>query len=304
MKPLSQTAMAEATRLTTEGRLDEAMALLRGVISGASAPSSEVAAEPRPARPKARQFIDMVPPSPETGECWKSPLHTAGDTSFVPKGARMFPGHHPRTELAGHAPVLPKGARFEQLAFANEAGSRHYKLYIPSSLLGQPAPLLMMLHGCTQSPDDFAAGTRMNLLAEEFGFLAAYPAQAKSSNPSKCWNWFRPGDQRRGEGEPALIAGIAQQIAKDYPIARSQIYVAGLSAGGAAAAIMGEAYPDISRRSAYIPGWPVVPPAISRRHSPPCGRATRAPSCINRPALHVLSRPSYFTTIATAPSAP
>jgi poly(hydroxyalkanoate) depolymerase family esterase len=85
----------------------------------------------------------------------------------------------------------------------------------------------------------------MNLLAEEFGFMAVYPAQAKSSNPSKCWNWFRPGDQRRGEGEPALIAGIAQQIAKDYPIARSQIYVAGLSAGGAAAAIMGAAYPDI-----------------------------------------------------------
>ena len=85
----------------------------------------------------------------------------------------------------------------------------------------------------------------MNLLAEELGFLVAYPAQPKSSNPSKCWNWFRPGDQRRGQGEPALIAGIAQQIAKDYPIARSQFYVAGLSAGGAAAAIMGAAYPDI-----------------------------------------------------------
>ena len=242
MKPLSQTAMAEATRLTTEGRLDEAMALLRGAISD----TSEVDAEPQPAPSKARQFIDMVPPSPATGGCWTSPLHAATHSGSAPESARPFPGLHPRTPpVAGRATVLPKGARFEQLAFANEAGSRHYKLYIPSSLTGQSVPLVMMLHGCTQSPDDFAAGTRMNLLAEEFGFLVAYPAQPKSSNPSKCWNWFRPGDQRRGQGEPAVIAGIAQQIAKDYPIARAQIYVAGLSAGGAAAAIMGVAYPDI-----------------------------------------------------------
>ena len=242
MKPLSQTAMAEATRLTTEGRLDEAMALLRGAISGAS----EVDAEPQPAPSKARQFIDMVPPSPATGGCWTSPFHTAAHSGSAPKSARPFPGLHPRTPpAAGRATVLPKGARFERLAFGNEAGSRHYKLYIPSSFTGQSVPLVMMLHGCTQSPDDFAAGTRMNLLAEEFGFLVAYPAQPKSSNPSKCWNWFRPGDQRRGQGEPAVIAGIAQQIAKDYPISRAQIYVAGLSAGGAAAAIMGAAYPDI-----------------------------------------------------------
>lgn len=246
MKPLSQTAMAEATRLTTEGRLDEAMALLRGTISGVSAaPSSDADFEPQPAPPKAGPFIDMVPPSPATGGCWTSPFHAAADSSSSPEGARILPGLRLRTWPAGRATVLPAGARFEQLAFANEAGSRDYKLYIPSSFTGEPVPLVMMLHGCTQSPDDFAAGTRMNLLAEEFGFLVAYPAQPKSSNPSKCWNWFRPGDQRRGQGEPALIAGIAQQVAKDYPIARSQIYVAGLSAGGAAAAIMGAVYPDI-----------------------------------------------------------
>ena len=249
MKPLSQTAMAEATRLTAAGRLDEAMALLRGAISRAPspAPSSETDAERRPAPPpSAPEFIDMVPPSPATGACWTSPLHTAADSSPDNESARTFAKLRLRTPHAGgRATALPTGARFEQLAFANEAGSRHYKLYIPSSFTGQPVPLVMMLHGCTQSPDDFAAGTRINLLAEEFGFLVAYPAQPKSSNPSKCWNWFRPGDQRRGQGEPALISGIAQQVAKDYAIARSQIYVAGLSAGGAAAAIMGAAYPDI-----------------------------------------------------------
>lgn len=248
MKPLSQTAMAEATRLTTEGRLDEAMALLRGAISGApAASSSEADTERQPTPPPgAPQFMDMVPPSPTTGESWTPPRDAPVDGGSDKEAARIFPGLHPRTPPAGgRATILPTGARFEQLAFANEAGSRHYKLYVPSGFIGQPVPLVMMLHGCTQSPDDFAAGTRMNLLAEEFGFLVGYPRQPKSSNLSKCWNWFRPGDQRRGQGEPALIAGIAQQIAKDYPIARSQIYVAGLSAGGAAAAIMGSAYPDI-----------------------------------------------------------
>jgi poly(hydroxyalkanoate) depolymerase family esterase len=249
MKPLSQAAMAEATRLTAAGRIDEAMEMLRGAISAAPSPAAESEAEAgrrQPASPpRAPEFIDMVPPSPATGGCWTSPLHTAADSNPAPERERIFPTLRPRTGPAGRETVLPAGARFEQLAFANEAGSRDYKLYVPSSFAGQPAPLVMMLHGCKQSPDDFAAGTGMNLLAEELGFLVAYPAQPKSSNPSKCWNWFRPGDQRRGQGEPALIAGIAQQIAKDYPIARAQIYVAGLSAGGAAAAIMGAVYPDI-----------------------------------------------------------
>src|SRR5688572_31406994 len=266
MKPLSQTAMAEATRLTTEGRLDEAMALLRGAVSGASlAPSSEADFEPQPAPPKARQFIDMVPPSPATGGCWTSPLYAAADDGSARESTRIFPGLRPRTQPDRRAPILPKGARFEQLAFANEAGSRDYKLYVPSSFTDQPVPLVMMLHGCTQSPDDFAAGTRMNLLAEEFGFLVAYPAQPKSANPSKCWNWFRPGDQCRGQGEPAVMAGIAQQIATDFPIARSQIYVVGLSAGGAAAAILGATYPDIFA-------------AVGVHSGLACGAATDVPS--------------------------
>ena len=151
--------------------------------------------------------------------------------------------------LAGVRPrkalKIPDGAQFLNRSYACAAGSRSYKLYVPHRHHAGRPRLLVMLHGGTQDPDDFAAGTRMNALAEEHGLIVAYPSQCKSANASLCWNWFKPEDQMRGSGEPSIIAGITSEIAAEYDIDPARVYVAGLSAGGAMAAVMGATYPEL-----------------------------------------------------------
>ena len=153
----------------------------------------------------------------------------------------------PEAELSPrHERPAPLPGTFVEHAFVHSAGTRVYKLYVPSQhRVDAQMPLLLMLHGCTQSPDDFAAGTRMNMLAEQHGFLVAYPAQPAKANGSKCWNWFRPSDQTRAGGEPALLAALAQDIAREYAADSKRVYVAGLSAGAAMAVILGATYPDV-----------------------------------------------------------
>ncbi|MDQ3495064.1 MAG: PHB depolymerase family esterase [Pseudomonadota bacterium] len=165
-----------------------------------------------------------------------------------------------------HAPIQPRAAaapaaradapesagqaqgQFLARSFAGPAGTLAYKVYVPAGYAADASrrfPLLVMLHGCTQSPDDFAAGTRMNALADRHGLLVAYPAQSTNANGSKCWNWFRPQDQVRGMGEPALIAGVTAQVRADYRVDPARIYVAGLSAGAAMAVVLGRTYPEV-----------------------------------------------------------
>ena len=163
--------------------------------------------------------------------------------------------------------IVPDGTRFIEGTYSNPAGSRAYKLFIPSRYQERPLPLVVMLHGCTQSPDDFAAGTRMNFIAEEQNCFVVYPAQPSRANPAKCWNWFRTADQQRGSGEPSLIAGITRQIMESYLVDRKRVYVAGLSAGAAAAAIMGATYSDL-----YA--------AIGIHSGLACGVATDLPSAL------------------------
>jgi poly(hydroxyalkanoate) depolymerase family esterase len=125
-------------------------------------------------------------------------------------------------------------------------GSRNYRLYRPASLGPRAAaPLVLMLHGCTQNADDFAAGTRMNELAEEKGFLVAYPEQPSSANANRCWNWFEPAHQARAAGEPAILAAIVGAVTSRHNVKANHVYTAGISAGGAMAVILGATYPDL-----------------------------------------------------------
>ncbi len=140
---------------------------------------------------------------------------------------------------------IPQGAEFRQDRFACDAGSRNYRLYVPASAAQGVRGLVVMLHGCTQTPEDFARATGMNNLAETERFVVLYPEQSRGDNAQSCWNWFSRGDQRRDRGEPAILAGLARRVAQDHQVPKARIFVAGLSAGAAMAVILGQAYGDV-----------------------------------------------------------
>jgi poly(hydroxyalkanoate) depolymerase family esterase len=250
---LNQNTLREATRLTQAGQLTEATALLQRMFRGERAPAAPSPVPGRISLPGLTpQTIDL-----EAIDVGKADRAARTETPIAAPGRRqpLFDRAKDGTWLGlrgvKHAPastadIVPEGGSFIDGTFSNAAGSRTYKLFVPTGYRqGQPLPLIVMLHGCTQSPDDFAAGTRMNFIAEEQTCLVVYPAQRSDANPSKCWNWFRSADQQRDAGEPSLIAGITRQVMEDYSVDPARVFVAGLSAGGAAAAIMGATYGDL-----------------------------------------------------------
>jgi len=251
MRKFPATDMAGALRLTRQGRLKEALAMLQGKPANLTDPATEK--PPQFGKAGVLQFVDSA---------LKGVL---GNGSQLEPRELLKGTFRPVADIVSRP---SKPSRFEARSFANEAGSRKYKLFIPSGYRGEKLPLVVMLHGCTQSPDDFAAGTRMNDLAEEQEFLVAYPEQARSANVSKCWNWFNTGNQHRDQGEASLIAGITRQIMRDFAVLPGRVYIAGLSAGGALAAIMGSAYPEL-----YA--------AIGVHSGLACGAASDLPSALS-----------------------
>ncbi|GIQ75374.1 PHB depolymerase family esterase [Bradyrhizobium sp. RD5-C2] len=245
----NQETLREATRLTRAGQLTEATALLQRMLRGEHAPAAaslvpQIVGLPGGVAPAIDLNSNRIGGADlkaldTTAHRHRPLFDQAKDGTWLGlRGTKHAP--------ASKADIMPERTKFIDGKYSNNAGSRSYKLFIPSGYQrGQPHPLVVMLHGCTQSPDDFAAGTKMNFIAEEQNCLVVYPAQPCAANPSKCWNWFRAADQRRDEGEPSLIAGITRQVMRDYSIDPNCIFVAGLSAGGAAAAIMGATYSDL-----------------------------------------------------------
>ena len=238
--------MADALQLIRDGRLMEATALLQQGLGGAGQPPP-----PRPgpsrmlhSRPKA--YLSSLPRAGglldrlQARRPAELPVGLPGESPLVRTGVVRRPG----SDAAAAAASAPRG-KIRHLTHIDAAGSRTYDLYVPTGYTGEPVPLVVMLHGGTQDATDFAAGTRMNDLAEQHTFIVAYPEQSTAANNGRYWNWFRPHDQQREMGEPAILAGITRQIMSDYAVDQSRVYVAGFSAGGAMAAVMAATYPDL-----------------------------------------------------------
>ena len=217
--PVLPASMAEALALVRRGELQRASSLLMKGLQG-GAERAEPASGPHTAAARFRrrdiEDVDDIRAT-STAPVWpRAPAHTQGR------------------------------ARFSSVAFRHGGADHPFHLYVPASA-APPAgrAVILMLHGCTQDAQDFAQGTRMNAQAERTGALVLYPTQQRAANHNGCWNWFRPEDQRAGAGEPALLLAMLGHVMATEAVDPRRAYVAGLSAGGAMAAVLAREYPEV-----------------------------------------------------------
>jgi poly(hydroxyalkanoate) depolymerase family esterase len=174
---------------------------------------------------------------------------------------RVLPGlrspqtHGADAQTPPQALFTSEGANFTEASFTFGAKTYPYRLYVPTAPTipdaGDPLqrPLIVLLHGCKQDAQDFAQGTAMNALAETQGCMVLYPEQLPKANQARCWNWFEPEHQQVDQGEPGMIAALTRQVLGSGHAGcqadPDRVYIAGLSAGGAMAAVVAGLYPDI-----------------------------------------------------------
>lgn len=252
MKRIFGEAIERATKLTRAQSLVEATQTLMRGLTNAESPAAAPQQANSTSAPSIEKLTDAAKPlagSLDLAPSMERITAPLGETLERLKKGEL-PGLGQGMETLAKlrkAPkvVVPDGASYLARTFACEAGSRPYKLYAPARRSEGPRPLVIMLHGCTQNPDDFAIGTGMNALAEEHGFVVAYPEQVMTANHLGCWNWFNPQDQLRDKGEPGIIAGLTRALVDEMNIDPKRVFVAGLSAGGAMAEVMSVTYPDL-----------------------------------------------------------
>lgn len=229
-----QDAMTQALNLTKAGRLAEATDLIQGRLGSGSPSGSSSKIEP------LNPFGAATP--------FPSPLASSHGLQ-MPLSKPDFHGSQAPPESLGAGTVLDR-------TYTRGSDARRYLLYVPPDCPSQGAPVIVMLHGGTQAVLDYAAGTGMNKLADLHRFLVVYPEQDSRANPMRYWNWFRPQDQRTDAGEPALIAGITEQVISDYGADRDRVFIVGFSAGAAMATVMAATYPDLYAAAGVHSGLP------------------------------------------------
>ena len=245
---LSLDEMKKATQLTREGRLLEATRIVRRALEvPAEAPAQAPPEGARGTRQRGEEITEVA--------FRELPAQThERPRSLVPSLDRVG------------APQGNTGAAtFEAHRFASNRRTYAYRLYLPPRTDDRLLPVIVMLHGCTQDAADFAAGTAMNELAAQRGCIVVYPEQLARSNSMRCWNWFEASHQKRGRGESAMIAALAADVVRRCQGDPRRVYVAGLSAGGAMAALVAQLYPDVFA-------------AVGVHSGLPAGAATDVPS--------------------------